>query len=116
VPGFFIHLCAVCELQHRRFGVLWEPERAAYEQRLWSPERPAAGHQPIRDANAQSTVLVKIGIGRVASPRLWHKRRTNSIQRRLTLRSIFRHGVELSFDGRPPLSVGSRHAGMLSLD
>src|SRR5215216_4251215 len=61
VLGFCLHLCAVCELQHLKFDVLWEPDRTAREQRLWGRERPGTGHQPIRDADAESTVLMKIG-------------------------------------------------------
>src|SRR4051794_30534103 len=57
VLGSGLYLCPVREFQNRKFGVLCEPDRTAREQRLWRGERPGAGYQPIRDANAQSTVL-----------------------------------------------------------
>src|SRR5437016_2250675 len=64
VLGFWLHLCALVELLHPGCGELFGPERTSYEQRHCLPERTGVDHQPIRGGNAQSTVLVKIGIGR----------------------------------------------------
>jgi hypothetical protein len=41
------------ELQHLKSGLRTQPDRAVDDLRSCGPERPGAGHQSIRDANAE---------------------------------------------------------------